>query len=134
MHTAGGATKRKDLIYAEAHYKIVGILFDVFKTLGPGYKEKYYQKAVAIALKKNDLQFKEQVSTPLIFQETQIGINFLDFLIDDKIILELKKGDYFNRQTIEQVNQYLKATGLKLGLIATFTSKGVKIKRIINIK
>ena len=125
---------RNDLIYAELHYDIAGILFEVFRTVGPGYKEKYYQKAVAEGLRKYKMQFREQVPVPLIFQGKRIGTNFLDFLIEEKVILELKKGDYFNRQTIEQINQYLKATDLKLGLVAVFTSKGVKIKRIVNLQ
>jgi GxxExxY protein len=69
-----------------------------------------------------------------MFGSEKIGINYLDFLIEDKIVLELKKGDYFNRATIKQVNQYLKTTKLKLALIAVFTSRGVKVKRLVNIK
>lgn len=126
--------KRHDLVHAELHYAIAGILFDVFKNVGPGYKETYYQRALAIALTKSGISFKEQVAVPLIFKDTRIGTNFLDFLIEEKVILELKKGDYFSPQTIGQVQQYLKATALQLALIATFTSKGVKIKRIVNIQ
>ncbi|MDP3244679.1 MAG: GxxExxY protein [bacterium] len=126
--------KRKDLVYPDFHYVIAGVLFEVFRAMGPGFKENYYQKAVAEALKSHTINFSQQVPVPLLFKGKKVGINFLDFLIEGKIILELKKGDYFNRQTIEQVNQYLKVTGLKLGLIAVFTSKGVRIKRIINIE
>ena len=125
--------KRQDLIYPELSYKIVGILFDTYKSIGPGYKEKHYQRAVAVALEESGLLFKEQVAIPLMFRKNKIGINFLDFLIEEKIILELKKGDYFDRAAIEQVNQYLKASGQKLALLAAFTSKGVKLKRIVNV-
>lgn len=125
--------KRKDLIYPDLHYSVAGVLFEVFRNVGPGFKENYYQKAVAEELKNRGFGFKEQVAIPLLFKGKKIGINFLDFLIEDKMILELKKGDYFNRQAIEQVNQYLKLTGLKLAMIAVFTSKGVKIKRIVNV-
>ncbi len=79
------------------------------------------------------MKFREQVAVPLVFRGTRIGTNFLDFLIDDTVILEMKKGDYFHRTNFEQVNQYLRATGLKLALIAVFTSKGVRVKRIVNI-
>ena len=125
--------KRPDLVHPELYFTITGILFEVFKELGAGYKENYYQKATAITLRKHALQFKEQVAVPLQFKGERIGINFLDFLIEEKIVLELKKGDYFSHQTINQVNQYLRATNLKLGIIAAFTSKGVKTKRIVNI-
>jgi len=125
--------KRDDLVYPELSYKIVGVLFEVFRKVGSGYKENYYQKAVAAAFKDRGLKFQEQASVPLMFNDTKIGINYLDFLIEDKIVLELKKGDYFQRATIEQVNQYLKATNLKLALIAVFTSGGVKVKRLVNV-
>lgn len=79
--------KRNDLVYAELHYKIAGILFEVFRTVGPGYKEKYYQKAVATGLRKYEMQFREQVPVPLLFQDKRIGINFLDFLIEPFVTL-----------------------------------------------
>ena len=64
---------KKDLIYPEISYQIIGILFEVYNQLGPGYSEKYYQKAVAIELKRCGLSFKEQVFEPLKFKRI---INF----------------------------------------------------------
>jgi GxxExxY protein len=125
--------KRQDLIYPELSYQIIGILFEVYNQLGSGYHEKYYQKAVALQLKENKVSFKEQVYTPLIFKEEIIGKNFLDFLIEDKIILEIKKGDRFSKKHIEQILNYLKTTNLKLGILANFGSKDLKFKRIVNI-
>jgi GxxExxY protein len=125
--------KRIDLIYPELSYQIVGILFEVYKQIGSGYQEKYYQKIIAIEFKNCGLNYKEQVATPIIYKENKIGNYFLDFLINNKIILELKKGDKFSQKNIKQVYGYLKATGLKLGIIANFTKEGVKFKRILNI-
>jgi len=125
--------KRQDLIYPELSYQIIGILFEVYNQLGSGYHEKYYQKAVALQLKENKVSFKEQVYTPLIFKEEIIGKNFLDFLIEDKIILEIKKGDRFSKKHIEQILNYLKTTNLKLGILANFGLKDLKFKRIVNI-
>src|SRR4030042_2691293 len=116
--------KRDDLIYPELSYEIVGILFEVYNELGCGYQEKYYQKAIAELLKKRNLSFKEQVFTPIKFQEGKIGNYFLDFLIEEKIVLEIKRGEGFATTNIMQVNCYLKTTGLKLGILANFTSKG----------
>jgi len=125
--------KRQDLIYPELSYQIIGILFEVYNQLGSGYHEKYYQKAVALQLKENKVSFKEQVYTPLILKEEIIGKNFLDFLIEDKIILEIKKGDRFSKKHIEQILNYLKTTNLKLGILANFGLKDLKFKRIVNI-
>jgi len=96
------------LVYPQLSYKIVGILFTVFNELGYGYQEKYYQKAVAKILRENKIEFKEQVYAPLEFKGERIGGYYLDFLIDNKLILEIKKGDRFLKTNIEQVYSYLK--------------------------
>lgn len=126
-------TKRADLIFPELSYQIVGILFDVYKEMGNGFQEKQYQRAVATELAANNLKFEEQVHTPLLYKGKEIGKYFLDFLIDDKVVLEIKKDKYFSRKNIEQTFAYLKVTGLKLGILANFTKDGLKFKRIINV-
>jgi GxxExxY protein len=128
--------KRADLVYADECYEIVGILMEVFKKLGPGFQEKYYQRAVAEELRLHKRQFSEQVSIPLIYKNVRLGNYFLDFLIqigEAKIVLEIKKDEYFSRSHINLVVGYLKATNLKLGILANFTPKGVKYKRIVNL-
>ena len=124
---------KKDLIYPALSYQIVGILFEVYNQLGPGYHEKYYQRAVAAELKRCKLSFKEQVFIPLRFKKEIIGRQYLDFLIEAKVVLEIKKGDRFSKRNIEQVLNYLKNTGLKLGILANFGSKELKFRRIVNI-
>ncbi|MBI4812416.1 GxxExxY protein [Candidatus Falkowbacteria bacterium] len=125
--------RRTDLVYPELSYRIVGILFEIFKQLGSGYQEKYYQRAITLELKRCGLKFKEQVFSPLKYKEEKIGSYFLDFLIDDKIVLEIKKDRNFSRKNIEQVVAYLKVFNLQLGIIANFTSEGLKFKRIVNV-
>ena len=124
--------KRKDLIYPDLSYKIVGILFEVYNNLGPGYHEKCYQRAIAEMFKKYNLSFQEQAYTPITFQGRKVGIYYLDFLIDNKIVLEIKKGDRFSKKHIDQVLSYLKGKHLKLGIIANFGLSDLKFKRIIN--
>ncbi len=58
---------------------------------------------------------------------------FFDFLVDGTIIIELKKDAYFSKQNIDQVNQYLKTSGIKLALLINFSTKGVVYKRLVNI-
>jgi len=124
---------KTDLIYPELSYKIIGLLFEVYNNLGPGYQEKYYQRAIAAALQKEGFKFREQVSIPLNYLNKKIGRYILDFLIEEKIVLEIKRGDRFSRRDIEQLYGYLKANDLKLGLLANFTNHGVKFKRILNL-
>ncbi|MBL7141514.1 GxxExxY protein [Patescibacteria group bacterium] len=124
--------KRSDLLYPELSYKIVGALFDVYNQLGPGFSEKYYQRAIANELKRLGISFREQIYSPLKFKEDNIGRHFLDFLIENKIVLEIKKGGRFSKRNIDQVLTYLKIIDLKLGIIANFGPKELKFKRIIN--
>ncbi|PIQ07136.1 MAG: GxxExxY protein [Candidatus Nealsonbacteria bacterium CG18_big_fil_WC_8_21_14_2_50_37_10] len=125
--------RRKDLIYPELSYTVIGVLFEVYNNLGPGHKEKYYQKAMAVSLKETGLSFKEQVYSPIIFKERNIGEYYLDFLIENKIVLEIKSGEKFLKQNISQIYSYLKIENLKLGILANFTKEGLKFKRIVNI-
>lgn len=129
--------QRDDLVHPKVCYDIVGILIEVYKNLGSGYQEKYYQRAVAAELKKRGIKFTEQLPIKLLYKDTRIGSYFLDFLVEYlgvKIVLEIKKDQYFSKHHIDQVVGYLKATGLELGILANFTPQGVKFKRIVNIK
>lgn len=123
-----------DLIYPELSFKIVGCTFEVYNELGFGHSEKVYQKALALSFKKHNLIFKEQVYFPVKFQGEVVGKGYCDFLIEEKIIVELKKNDRFSKANIDQVNQYLKSSGLKLGILVNYTSTGAIFKRLVNIK
>jgi|SRR3989344_6025786 len=129
--------KRDDLVYKDECYRIVGILYKVYKELGGNLLEKHYQKAVAIALKQDGIKFTEQFPIKIYFDEKYIGIYYLDFLVEignAKLILEIKKNENFGLKNVRQVNNYLRAQKLKLGILANFTADGVKYKRIVNLQ
>lgn len=121
------------LVYPEISYKIIGILFDVYNELGFGYQEKYYYKAIREGLKRAGFEFKEQLPVPVEYKNTKIGTYYLDFLIDNLVVLEIKRGERFLKKHYDQVLAYLKSTNTKLGIIAGFTSNGIKFKRVLNI-
>ena len=125
--------KRKDLLYPELSYMIVGSAFDVHNELGSGHSEKYYQKALAESFLKKNIKFKEQVNYPMVYGNKIVGRKFLDFLVEDKIVVEIKKGDRFSKSHIDQVLGYLKMSDLKLAILINFGNNGVSQKRIINI-
>ena len=124
---------REDLIYPELSFKIMGCAFDVYNTLGYGYAEKEYQKALAISFRKNQISFKEQVYFPLKFENELLKKSFCDFIVEEKIIVELKKNDRFSKSHIEKANQYLKVSNLKLALLINFTPSKVVSKRLLNL-
>jgi len=126
--------RREDLVYPELCFKIVGVLFEVYNELGYGHSEKVYQKAVAIALKNAGLKFTEQKYYPLMFQGEKIGSGYFDFIVEEIIVLELKKGDRFVKAHIDQVNEYLVSNKLKLGILAYFAPRNLHYKRIVNIE
>lgn len=126
--------KRNDLVYPELSYQIVGILYDVYGGIGHGHNESIYQKAVAVACANAGLKFQEQVYFPIMFQGKRIGSGYLDFLIDDKVVLELKRGDRFIKAHIDQVYQYLVANKLQLGILAYFAPRTIHFKRIVNLQ
>ncbi|MFH1346979.1 MAG: GxxExxY protein [Spirochaetota bacterium] len=124
---------RDDLIYPELSYKLVGILFDVYNCLGAGHPEKYYQKAISEELKSREISFQEQVYYPLKYKNKIIGQIYLDFLVDNKVVLEIKKNSYFSKKNIDQVLNYLKLFDKKLAILANFSKEGVLFKRIVNV-
>jgi GxxExxY protein len=125
--------KRQDLIYPELSFKIVGVLFNVYGQLGYGLYEKTYQKAVALGLKQVGIKFVEQLYAPVTFENKVVGKNYFDFLVEDKIVVELKRGDKFTKAHIDQVYNYLVAKNLKLGILVYFGPRGLHYKRILNI-
>jgi GxxExxY protein len=120
-----------ELIHKELSYKIVGILYDVYNKLGPGYQEKYYQKAVKMALAHEKIPYLEQVRADLDYKGKSIGRYYMDFVIDHKIVLELKISANFSGQAIRQVLGYLQKSGLELGILASFGNESLKFKRIL---
>lgn len=125
--------RKNDLLYPELSYQIIGCAYDVHNQLGFGHHEKYYQCAYAEALKFKSLNFSEQIYFPLKFNGKMIGKNFFDFLVEEKIVVELKKDNRFSKQHIDQVLEYLKTSDLRLAILINFTRTGVIYKRIINL-
>lgn len=123
---------KQDLIYPELSYKLVGLAYSVFNELGFGHLEKTYQRAFALELKRENIGYKEQVKYNVEYKGEVVGTNYLDFEIDGKIIIELKKSGYLSKKNLEQISNYLKVTGLKLGIVIIFTPEGVRCKRIVN--
>jgi GxxExxY protein len=124
--------QKQDLIYPELSYQLVGLAYNVFNELGHGHLEKIYQKAYAKELKEAGIVFKEQAPYQVIYKEEVIGNNYLDFLIEEKVIIELKRSDFYSKKYIDQVSNYIKVSNLKLAILINFTTNGVRIKRIVN--
>lgn len=110
----------------------MGSLFKVHNKLGPSLLEKHYQRAVAKEFHKQKIPYKREISINLQYEGEDIGKYFLDFIIDEKIILELKAEKYYNPIFFKQVLSYLKQTHLPLAILANFRSEKLVYRRIIN--
>lgn len=79
-----------EILYKELSYQIIAALYDAFKTLGSSYKEKYCQKAVEQYLIKRSIPYSKELPVDLVVEGKFIGQHFLDFLIENKVVLEIK--------------------------------------------
>lgn len=120
------------IVHPELSYKLMGVLFDVHSSLGNRYQEKYYQRAIEEGLKKKNLAFKKELSVDLQYNGKKIGKYFLDFLIEDKIVLEIKVVPRLLPKDFKQVLAYLIAHNLHLGILANFRTDSLTYKRILN--
>ncbi|MBI4089279.1 MAG: GxxExxY protein [Candidatus Levybacteria bacterium] len=121
-----------ELVYPELSYKIMGLLFEVHNRLGGSFEEKYYQRAVEQLLKVKGIKFERELKADILFEGDKIGKYFLDFLIEDLIVLELKTIPIFLPIHFRQVRSYLKVKRLKLGILANFRGNKLIYKRILN--
>jgi GxxExxY protein len=124
---------REDLLYPDLSYKITGCAFKVFNQLGAGHLEKIYQKALAAAFEKDGLKFVQQIPYEIRFDDGKLGYRKLDFLVENKIVVEIKRGSYFSPGDFHQLKNYMVLSGLQLGLLVRFAPDRVYVKRVVNI-
>ncbi len=122
---------RNDLLHPELSYKVVGAVYHVYNTLGYGYQERYYQRALVQELADRGLAAQREVHVPIQFKGRTIGRYFIDFVIEEKVALELKVANEFYESHVSQVLAYLRSAGLRLGILACFGVKGIRYKRLI---
>ena len=121
-----------EVIYLELSYKIIGLAFRVFNELGYGMNEKHYQKAFVKELEQEGINFEREKPVIINYKDKTIGKYFLDFVIDNKIIVELKIRPRIGYTHIKQVFSYLRTTGYKLAILIYFTREGAKYRRVLN--
>jgi len=124
--------KMSELIYPELSYKTMGVLFKIHRKLGSSYQEKYYQRAIEIEFSKEKIPYKREVLVKLDYENESIGRYFLDFVVEDKIALEVKTVPFMNKEYLNQVLAYLNATNLKLGIVVNFRTNRLTYKRLVN--
>lgn len=122
------------LLYDKESYEINGAMFEVHKHLGPGLLEKVYQEAFEIELKLRNIPFEREKRYQIQYKGHCLLQEYVaDFVCYDKIIVELKSVSEISDTHRAQLLNYLKLTGLKLGLLQNFNTHRIKAaERIIN--
>lgn len=116
----------KKVIHPELSYSVTGILFEVKKELGQYAREKQYGDLIEQKLKESNIQYEREIA---------IGNtgNIIDFLIENKIILELKAMRFITKDNYRQIQNYLQHAKVKLGILANFREKFLKPVRVVRI-
>jgi len=115
----------------EITYAINGAIFEVNRLLGPGFLEKVYEKALLIELKIRGLKAESQVPITVFYKEIAVGEYVADILVEDKVIIELKTVEKLDKVHEAQLLNYLKATGIRVGLLVNFKHPKAEIKRMV---
>ena len=121
-----------DVLYPELSYRIMEAVFEVHNQLGPGFGEEIYHHALIAELEVRGIPFETQKTIPVMYKGRSMGIYRLDLVIDGKIILELKAVASLNDLFKQQVNSYLKATSIRLGILINFGARRVEYVRVAN--
>ena len=122
----------EDYLYERETYQIIGAMMEVHKTLGCGFLEAVYQEALSIEFEKQKIPFMKEKKLILFYKGIQIEKFYIaDFVCFDKIIVELKALSALTSTHDSVMINYLKATKLKVGLLANFGERSLKHKRLI---
>lgn len=123
--------KKGGLLYEELTYKVRRAIFNVYNELGPGFKENIYQKSLKEEFKKCHIPFQTEKNIDIFYHNKKVGNYKPDFIIDNKIIVELKAIPFIGKLEKKQVWHYLKGTKYKLALLVNFGQTKLQIERII---
>lgn len=119
------------ILYKELSYQVIGAFYEVYNTLGPGFKESVYHNALAIEFTLRKISFETNKRLTIKYKKQKAGIYEPDFVIDNKILIEIKAVPRMPRVYEKQLYYYLKGSEYKLGYLVNFGADKLEIKRRI---
>ena len=117
----------------ELTHKIIGCAMKVHSTLGNGFQEVIYQRALSIEMEKESLSFVREMEMDILYEGHHIGTRRVDFFVEDKIMVELKALIKLEDVHLAQAMNYCQAYNLPIGLLINFGSKSLEFKRVYNV-
>lgn len=121
------------LKYSDITEKVIGCAFEVHKFFGNGFQEVIYQRALALEFSKAGLVFAREIDQPIFYKDypEQIGVRRADFIVEEKVLIELKAVIKLEDVHLAQTLNYLKAYKLEVGLLLNFGAKSLEFKRVV---
>jgi GxxExxY protein len=120
--------------YSELTGRIIGCAMEVHKTLGNGFQEVIYQRALELEMQSAGIEFSREFEMPIIYKAQQIGTRRVDFLVDGVVSVELKAIIKLEDVHLAQAINYLEAYNLEVGLLINFGETSLNFKRLTNKK
>jgi len=116
--------------YSAITEKIIGCSMKVHSTLGNGFQEVIYQRALKIEMEKQGLNFAREMEMPIFYDQIQIGTRRVDFFVEEKIMVELKAVTQLEKVHLAQALNYLEAYRMEIGLLINFGNTRLEFKRL----
>lgn len=120
--------------HSELTGKIIGCAMKVHSYLGNGFQEVIYQRCMAIEMKKQGLGYARELEMTVFYEGIDVGTRRVDFLVEDKVMLELKAISKLDDTHLAQAINYLEAYKLETGLLINFGARSLEFKRVTNEK
>ena len=120
-----------ELLYKELTFAVLAAAMEVHSILGPGFLEAVYQLALERELTIRGIPFERQARLPVHYKDILVGEYVADFIVDGKLIVEIKAVSNFNSQHQAQAMHYLAATGCRLALLLNFGTGSLEHRRVI---
>jgi GxxExxY protein len=111
---------RKDLFEPELTHSVIGAFYEVYNTLGFGFLEQIYVKAMERELRARGHQVGREVAVRIMYKSEELGIQRLDMIVDEKLVVEIKSTPTLHKDAGRQVYNYLRASNLEVGLLLHF--------------
>ena len=118
--------------YSDVTGAVIGCAFEVHSILGTGFQEVVYQRALAVEMESRGLSFAREWEMPIFYKERQVGTRRVDFLVDEKVVVELKAISELEKVHLAQAINYLEAFRLEVGLLLNFGVAKLEFRRVVN--
>lgn len=118
-------------LHSDLTHKIIGCAMEVHNTLGNGFQEVIYQRALAIEMTQQGLAFSREHEMDIFYKGVKIGNRRVDFFVEEKVMVEIKAVIQLEDVHLAQAINYLEAYGLEIGLLINFGNRSLQFKRVM---